>query len=173
LEPSQMDMGMQPCGWRWKPGLGYAHLKQIAVTLYAYQCDHGFLPNHPSGPDHALYLVKPYLSGEPHNSVPDDVTLFDCPDSKHRINGPSRWDDPEKRLVDGDYDYLNPKPVATDESETYRDRVILAEKSGLRDTGRWFVTSHFDIVWHSFSGRSGDSDLLGNEWSLCDGVHQE
>jgi hypothetical protein len=105
------------------------HIWEVWRALLKHEYDHGLLPYHADGQEKALYLLKPYVK---------DVSVFDSDFADRDINGPARWDDEERRLVGGDYDYINwPELYSRSEWEYL---VILAEKTGVRVGGKDYLT---------------------------------
>lgn len=110
----------------------HTNIRRIGDALRQYSYDNnGFFPYHPDGQDKALYLLKPYVKS---------VSIFDSEFAHTNINGPAGWDDNNKSLVGGDYDYIN-WPELYRRTE-WRNLVILAEKTGVRVGAKSYLTFH-------------------------------
>lgn len=147
---------------------GAVSIGAIQRVLFAYSNDHGSLPFHAEGADKALYLLRPYVRGARSPSYGagplSDARLFDCPDPDARINGPARWDDGMKKVVNADYDYLNLKdanPLGGTSPARAEDLIILAEKSGLRRLGKWFLMYDGHRAWYTYPRPGQPVEVVG------------
>lgn len=123
------------------------NLTVIAVSLREYYDEKGSLPTSDDGPEAALYLLK--------GKAPAEV--FDLPEHL-RENKHARYDDGARRLVGGNYLYLN-QPVRMDERAS---PVVAVLVEATPDGGGVYVLfSDGHAEWINLPSDTRPADLLG------------
>lgn len=139
----------------WSPTPGYQNLKHVALALQNYCSIHGTFPYHLDGPDHALYLVSDVLPASCFDLVPDGNPAAEA-----------YWDHTEKRLVNGDVDYLNAASIRCGTNV-----VIAAEKWNPQDS--WIRFACSDARIDSRPITETESTVVGSWWSTNGGLFRD
>jgi hypothetical protein len=114
-------------------------LRNICLAMAQYHAQHGSLPYSDDGPEHALYLLHPFL---------DDEEL--------------KWNHDLERLEDSNIEYINEK-----DARPYSSRVLILAKRGLTKSGVYLGGGDGITWWHDCPAPP-DRSLLGS-WLTLEG----
>jgi len=137
-------------------------LRFLGLAMLNYEVDHDCFPYHASGPDHALYLLAPYVAGVSMDGRNLGARIFDSFRPETQINGPAEWDHEEKKVIDADLDYLNVQGLRHNAGQFRRRIVIAAEKTGLRRWGKYCIVLPGVPAWYLYEPGS-PQEILGRE----------
>jgi hypothetical protein len=143
---------------------GHWRVRALSFALRGYEIEHGYFPYHELGPDHALFLLRPYAPDASVTFLGRDLGagLFDAWRPDAALTGPAYWDEEGRRLVGGDFDYINADGLANPPGRFEGRMVILAEKTGLRTRGKWCVLQSGHAGWYEYQP-GAPIEILGRE----------